>query len=128
MKKALLVVMVVLFAAGAAYAKGLVITKTVGGLGITIKMAKSPPVVGDNNIKVILTEKGAPVTDARVKVNYSMPAMPGMPAMNYSADAAPKGNVYDATMRLSASGAWNVAVKVIRAGKIITIKFNVDAH
>jgi len=53
--------------------------------------------------------------------------MPGMPAMNYKADAELKGNEYKATMGLSMSGSWNIAVKITRAGKTSTMKFTVDA-
>ena len=68
------------------------------------------------------------MTDAKVRIEYSMPAMPGMPAMNYKADAELKGYEYKAKMNLSMSGAWNVAVKITRGGKTTTVKFNVDAH
>lgn len=66
--------------------------------------------------------------DAKVKVECSMPAMPGMPAMNYKTDAELKGDVYKAKMNLAMSGSWNIAVKISRGGKITTVKFNVDAH
>jgi hypothetical protein len=57
-----------------------------------------------------------------------MPAMPGMPAMNYKGDATVSGNTYKAVMNLSMAGSWNVAVKMKKDGKTHTVKFNVDAH
>jgi hypothetical protein len=50
-----------------------------------------------------------------------------MPPMNYKTNGALKGNEYRATMNLSMAGSWNIAVKIIRAGKISTMKFTVDA-
>jgi len=54
--------------------------------------------------------------------------MPGMPPMNYKTDAVLKGNEYRATMNLSMSGPWNIAIKITRAGKTSTAKFNIDAR
>ena len=71
---------------------------------------------------------GQYVTDATVKVDYSMPAMPGMPAMNYKTDASLSGRKYTAKMNLSMSGSWNIAVKITKGGKTSTVKFNVDAQ
>jgi hypothetical protein len=93
-----------------------------------VKIDKNPPVVGDNNINIDITDaSGHHVRDAKVVVEYSMPAMPGMPAANYKEDAQLKGDEYKATMKPSMSGSWNIAVKVTRAGKTSTMKFTVDA-
>ena len=44
-------------------------------------MDKNPPITGKNNVDVSVKDKtGKAVTDAKVTVEYSMPAMPGMPA------------------------------------------------
>jgi len=53
--------------------------------------------------------------------------MPGMPAMNYKADAELKGNEYKAKMTLSMAGSWNVTIKIARAGKTSSMKFTIDA-
>jgi hypothetical protein len=66
------------------------------------------------------------ITDATVAVEYGMPAMPGMPAMNYKTDAQLKGNTYKAVMNLSMGGSWYINVKVTRADKTQTMKFTVD--
>ena len=77
-----------------------------------IKIDKNPPVVGDNNIEIEIKDaSGKYVTDAKVKVEYSMPAMPGMPAMNYKTDTELKGYEYRAKMNLSMSGAWRCRSK-----------------
>jgi hypothetical protein len=113
---------------GMAYAKDYEVKKKAGGYDVEIRIDKSQPVVGDNNIEIGIKDKsGKDVTDAEVRVEYSMPAMPGMPAMNYKTDAALKGYKYRATMNLSMSGSWGIVVKITRAGKITKVKFNVDA-
>jgi hypothetical protein len=57
-----------------------------------------------------------------------MPAMPGMPPMNYKTDATVAGDEYKATLGLSMSGPWNVAVKITREGKTASMKFTIDAR
>jgi len=122
------VVFVLLLVAGIAYAKDYEVKKKAGEYDVEVKIDRNPPVVGDNNVKIeIKDSSGKYVTDAKVVVDYGMPAMPGMPAMNYKADAELKGNEYKAKMNLSMSGSWNIAVKITRAGKTSTMKFTVDA-
>ena len=129
MKKIAVFSLILLLIAGIAYAKDYEVKKKAGDYDVTVKIDKNPPVVGDNNITIDIKDAaGKNVTDAAVKVEYSMPAMPGMPAMNYKADAELKGYEYKAKMNLSMSGSWNIAVKITRGGKTTTVKFNVDAH
>lgn len=128
MKTSMMLVLVLLLVAGLAYAKEYEITKKAGEYNVEVKIDKNPPVVGDNNVTVEIKDaSGKYVTDAKVLVEYSMPAMPGMPAMNYKTDASAKGNEYAAKMNLSMSGSWNIAVKITKAGKTSTMKFTVDA-
>jgi len=109
--------------------KGYEVTKQVGEYNVHITMDKNPPIVGDNYLTIgVKDATGTNVTDATVKVDYSMPAMPGMPAMNYSTEAAPHGNEYHATVNLSMAGAWDIALKIARSDKTDTVKFNVDAR
>lgn len=129
MKRLIVFGLILLLAAGIAYAKDYEVKKKAGEYNVEVKIDKNPPVVGDNNITVEVKDAaGKYVTDAKVKVEYSMPAMPGMPAMNYKTDTEFKGNEYKAKMNLSMAGSWNIAVKITRAGKTSTVKFNVDAH
>ena len=128
MKRAGFVVLILLLVAGIAYAKDYEVKKKAGDFDVQIAIDKNPPVVGDNNVKIeIKDSSGKYVNDAKVVIDYGMPAMPGMPAMNYKADAEVKGNEYRAKMNLSMSGSWNIAVKITRAGKTSTTKFTVDA-
>lgn len=129
MKKIAVFTLILLFVAGIAYAKDYEVKKKAGDYNVAVKIDKNPPVVGDNNIEIEIKDaSGKYVTDAKVRIEYTMPAMPGMPAMNYKADAELKGYEYKAKMNLSMSGSWNIAVKITRGGKTTTVKFNVDAH
>ena len=129
MKKLCVVVAVaMLFISGIAYAKDYEVNKKAGEYNVMVRIDKNPPVVGDNNITIEIKDTSRKyVTDAKVVVEYSMPAMPGMPPMNYKTDATLKGNEYKAKMNLSMSSSWNIAVKISRASKISTMKFTVDA-
>ncbi len=128
MKRLAMVMLAVLMVVGLAYAKDYEVTKKAGDLTVDIRIDKNPPIAGTNNMEIALKDAGGKaVTDAKVLVEYSMPAMPGMPAMSYKADAELKGDAYKAAMNLSMSGSWNVSVKVSRANKTQTAKFTVDA-
>lgn len=130
MKKIVLSCLVLLLTAGIVYAKDYEVKKKAGEYDVEVKIDRNPPVVGDNNIEIKIKDaSGKYVTDAKVTVDYGMPAMPGMPAMNYKTDTKlkGKGNEYKAKMNLSMSGSWNIAVKITRAGKTTTMKFTVDA-
>lgn len=129
MKKIAVISLILLLIAGMAYAKDYEVKKKAGDYDVTVEIDKNPPVVGDNNVNIKIKDaSGKYVIDAKVKVECSMPAMPGMPAMNYKTDAELKGDVYKAKMNLAMSGSWNIAVKITRAGKISTMKFTVDAR
>ena len=129
MKKLVIFTLMLIFITGIAYAKDFEVKKKAGEYNVEVKIDKNPPVVGDNNMEIEIKDAaGKYVTDAKVKVDYGMPAMPGMPAMNYKNDAELKGNKYKATMNLSMSGSWNIAVKITRGGKTASAKFSVDAH
>ena len=83
--------------------------------------------VGDNLMELTIKDTdGKAVTDAKVAVTYTMPPMSGMAPMNYKTDAVPKEGSYQATLKFSMSGSWNVEAKISRAGKTTPVKFNVD--
>jgi len=127
MKKTVLILAVVLLAFGMAYAKDYEMTKKTGGYTVYVKMDKNPPVVGKNQISIILKDaSGAEIADAAVLIEYGMAAMPGMPAMNYKAKAEAKDKRYVATIDFSMGGAWYLNARITRAGKTQLVKFNVD--
>jgi len=127
MKKFAIVLIILLLAAGLVYAKDYTVMKKAGNYTVEIKLDKNPPITGQNKMEIsIKDDKGGNVTDATVVVDYSMPAMPGMPAMNYKAKAELKGGQYLANVNFSMSGAWAVNIKITRAGKTQAVKLNVD--
>jgi hypothetical protein len=127
MKRATLIVCVLFLAVGLAYAKDYEITKKAGDYTVKVMIDKNPPITGNNNM-VIELKNGASkdVTGATVVIDYGMPAMPGMPAMNYKTSAIPHGTAYHAVLNFSMSGAWSVGVKITKDGKTQTVKLNVD--
>ncbi len=128
MRKFVVFAVVLFLTAGVAYAKGYEIKKKAGEYDVVVTFDRNPPVASDNNVGIVIKDaSGNAVKDAQVKVEYSMPAMPGMPPMNYKTDAVLKGEEYKATLGLSMSGSWNISVKIMRAGKTSSMKFTVDA-
>jgi hypothetical protein len=94
---------------------------------VAIKMDKGPPVVGANNIEIVVTDKGGKaVTDAQVLVTASMPAMSGMPAVEKKTEAKPDGGKYKAKIDLPKGGSWNMSLQIIKGGKTSTAKFIAD--
>jgi hypothetical protein len=117
------------FTAGVALAKDYTVQKKAGDYTVDITMDKNPPVVGANNVEIVVTGKdGKAVTDAKVQVVASMPAMPGMPAAENKADAKPDGGKYKAKVDLSMGGSWNMSVRITQGTKTTTVKFTVDAR
>ena len=109
--------------------KGYEVKRKAGGYEAEVKIDRYPPVLGDNRIEIEIKDSdGNRVTDAKVLVNYYMPPMPRMAPMNYITDAKLKGEKYKTTMNFIMSGPWIIAVKITRAGKTSTAKFNVDAQ
>jgi nitrogen fixation protein FixH len=128
MKKLLMIGFAMLLSTGVALAKDYEVKKKAGDFDVVVTIDKNPPVTGDNGVTVSVKDAaGKAVKDAKVVIDYSMPAMPGMPPMNYKADAMLRGDVYTATMNLSMAGPWNVAVKISAGSKTGSMKFTVDA-
>jgi nitrogen fixation protein FixH len=131
MKKSgiLAIFLLLFFVAGVGHAKDYEANKKVDGYDVTLRIDKSQPVVGDNTLTAEIKDSaGNIVKDATVKADYSMPAMPGMPPMNYKAEMELKGSLYTAKLNLSMSGSWNIAVKITRSGKTSTVRMTVDAR
>jgi uncharacterized protein YneF (UPF0154 family) len=108
MKRLTLLVTVLALMMGTAWGKNFEVTKKVEDYTVKVEIDKNPPIVGDNNLSIAIKDgAGKNITDAKVKVEYGMPAMPGMPAMNYKADATLKGNDYKAKVNFSMAGSSN---------------------
>jgi hypothetical protein len=129
MKKLTMVILILLLSAGLACTKGKEIQQKAGDLTVAVKMEKNPPVQGDNGISVTVKDPdGKEVTDAAVTVEYSMPPMPGMPPMNYSAALDLKENRYQGKLNFSMSGPWDIMVKIVRGPKTVSTNFTVDVQ
>jgi hypothetical protein len=123
------VVLLVVLVAGTGFAKDYAVQKKAGDYSVEIRMDKETPVVGANNVEILIKDKaGKAVTDAKVLVTASMPAMPGMPAMENKADAKLDGGKYTAKIDLSMGGSWNMSVRITQGGKTATAKWAVDAR
>jgi len=111
-------------------AKGYDSQKTAGDLKIGLSIERYPLVKGDNALTVqVLDASGKPVTDALVSVRYFMPAMPGMAPMEYTAQAALKGDRYALSANIPMEGGWKAEVSVTKPEKsVATAIFNVDAR
>ena len=129
MKRLVLAVMAVLLVAGTAVAKDYEMTKKAGDYTVVVKMDRNPPITGDNNLSVTIKDAtGAEVKDAKVAVEYSMAAMPGMPAIRVKTDTELKGSEYKAKINFSMAGGWSVAVIINRGDKKAQAKFSVDVR
>ena len=117
----------VLLFTGIVYAKDYEVKKKAGEYEVAVMIDRNPPVVGDNNIVIVVKDSaGKDITDAKVTVEYSMPAMSGMPAMRYKTETESKGNEYRTKMNLPTHGSWTVSVKIAKGGKTATMKFIAD--
>ena len=126
MRKAAMAGIVFVLMVGVAFAAN-TISKKAGDYTVDFTTDKNPPVMGKNSVDVGIKDKtGVMVKDAKVVVEYSMPAMSGMPAMNYKSPAALNGDKYAAVIEPSMAGSWNIAVKINRGGKTDTAKFTID--
>ena len=124
---AILVAAAFLMACVLAFAKDYELTKKAGDYNVQINIDKNPPVTGINKITIAIKDaSGKTVTDAVLAIDYGMPAMPGMGAMNYKTNAAVKGDIYLATINFSMSGPSFINIKITRGGKTQTVKLNVD--
>ncbi|MBF0339296.1 MAG: FixH family protein [Nitrospirae bacterium] len=122
------VVVLVLLVTSAGFAKDFEVEKKAGDYTLKITMDNNPPIVGDNNVVIEVKDSaGKAVADAKVLVDYGMPAMPGMPAMNYKTEAKHDGGQYKGVLTLSMAGSWNIVVKVSHNHKKVKAKINVDA-
>ena len=129
MKRVTVFLAVVALLAGciSAYAKDYEISKKAGDLSVQVNIDKNPPVTGINKIAVAIKDAaGKTVKDATVTIDYGMPAMPGMGAMNYKTATVLKGESYQGKLDFSMSGPWFINIKINRDGKAQTVKLNVD--
>jgi len=90
--------------------------KKVEGITLTFSTIPSPPRVGENTLRVQLTDsKGETIRNAKVTFGFTMP-MPGMSLVSAQA-ALSKEGFYEAKGNLGMGGTWHVTVKATIPGK-----------
>ena len=104
-----------------------------GDLNIAFTVDPNPPRSGDNSIEVKVTDRnGAPVTDATVKAEFMMPAMPSMnmPAMRADTMLAHLSDGrYAGAAQLSMAGTWTTTISVTRPGQApVTKRLSLNAN
>jgi Cu(I)/Ag(I) efflux system membrane fusion protein len=90
--------------------------KSVGNLKLRVSTAPEPATLGDNRLRIEVTDaQGQPVTDAAVALEYTMD-MPGM-MIDKAQASHTRAGVYEAKVRFTMAGPWGVTVSVQRPGQ-----------
>ena len=76
-----------------------------------ILSTQKPFVNGNNEVEIVISNAGKTVDNAEVKVKFFMPEMPGMPYMEYEAEAKLTNGKYKADVHLSMNGTWQYQLK-----------------
>ncbi len=86
--------------------------------------SEKPLSTGANSLLLDIKVKGKSPKDAKVSVKAFMPAMPGMPAMKYTADAKDLGNgKYKVKLNIAMSGTWQLHIFITPTkGKKLRVK------
>ena len=103
-------------ACGDSASEGFVKTGKAGSLAVTYSSDK-PLVVGDNHMKVSVTENGKALTGAKVELKVFMPEMPGMPYMENVKKMTANGDTYGGNVNFSMGGTWQVKIFIEKDGK-----------
>ncbi|HUO78460.1 MAG TPA: hypothetical protein VMU21_12880 [Thermodesulfovibrionales bacterium] len=112
-----------------AYGKGYEVKKEVGGYIVVMKIDRNPPVAGDNNVSIEVTDaKTLCACQANVAIEYFRPAMPGMPAQRYNVNMTFKRGRHIGKISLTLPGPWNIAVKITTGDKTWTTNFVLDVE
>ena len=118
-----------MIAAVSAYSMGYEVTKDAGPFKVVVALDKNPVVTGDNLITITVKDAyGKVISDAKLKLEYSMPAMPGMPAMNYKASLVAQARKYTGKLNFSTPGSWSINIKVDALGKTGKANLNIDVQ
>ena len=96
------------------------------GYDVTLKSSKAL-VVGSNEFLVKLSKDSKVVENAKVKVKFFMPEMPGMPYMESEENAVLVNGEYKVNINLSMGGTWQYHLKFkTEDGVVHTIKGSVN--
>jgi len=128
-KMLVLLIALLLLKAEVAYTKEYEVKKEVGGYIVTMKIDRNPPIAGDNNVSIEVTDaKTLCACQAKVAIEYSRPAIQGTPALYYTAKTELKRGRHIGKLSLSLAGFWNIAVKITAGDKTWTTNFVLDVE
>jgi RND family efflux transporter MFP subunit len=98
-------------------------TSTNSAYKLTFRIEPDPPQgAKENTIHVLLMDaSGKPVPDARVRLTFTMPAMPAMnmPEMRNNAELKWTGSEYAGPIQILTAGGWNVGIEARRGNELI---------
>jgi hypothetical protein len=108
-------------------------TDSAGAYKMTFRIDPDPPKgAEENTLRVTLTDAGGkPVSDAQVRANFMMPAMPAMnmPEMRNGTELKWTGTDYAGRLQIMMGGGWNVSVEARRGGEILaTVQTQINAR
>jgi nitrogen fixation protein FixH len=96
---------------------------TTSAYKLTFRMEPDPPQgAKENTIHVTLTDaSGKPVSDAQVRLTFTMPAMPAMnmPEMKNAAELKWTGSEYVGPIQIMMAGGWNVGIEARRGNELL---------
>lgn len=96
------------------------------GYDVTLKSSKAL-VVGSNEFVVELAKDSKIVDNAKVKIKFFMPEMPGMPYMESESEAVLVNGKYKVNINFSMGGTWQYQLKFkTEDGVVHTIKGSVN--
>ena len=111
---------------GLLFANGIDQNGSKDGYDIELKSDKTL-VVGTNNIYVKLAKDGKYLTNAKVKIKFFMPEMPGMPYMESEENAILVDGKYKVSVNISMGGTWQYQLKFKATDEVVhTIKGSVN--
>ncbi len=126
MKNLMKAVFALFFTVGLLQAEPLLQEGNKNGYDVALSSEKSL-VVGSNDIFIALSKDGAAVTDAKVKIKFYMPEMPGMPYMEYVGKGKLVNDKFKTLINFSMSGTWQYQLKFkTHDGKIHKVRGSVN--
>ncbi|MGC9022511.1 MAG: FixH family protein [Dissulfurimicrobium sp.] len=133
MKNVIIWVIVLLFVGGAAYAADGAMKQKVDDYTVAIAFEKMPPHVGDNTLKITVTDpSGKPLTNPVVRLRAYMQEekitqkVEKMAYMVAPVDLEHKGSSCVATVEFTMQGRWIVDVAAANGNKHINTSFDID--
>jgi hypothetical protein len=100
---------------------------------LTFRIEPDPPQgTRENTIHVSLTDaSGKTVSDAQVRLTFTMPAMPAMnmPEMKNGAELKWTGSEYTGPIQIMMAGGWNVGIEARRGNELLaTAQAHINAR